>query len=344
MPKSSIRKKKLRKKPPKKKYDEYFDGGYYEVIRKGRNVFTRLKMTEEEHAQWMLQIKENRPKLYNEIKQLINEVTGLINSYNKIFIIAGIVSFAFDEWESNPEVDDSDPELAIEYCHSIALTSGNSNHGILPSKEILNKIYELLKTIRSKFKYYYLFEDINSEGLEVKSEIRASIIVETLYIRGEGYLKHIKELFTELFSPHDVFFQKHYSFKSSDIIKTFERLEHSFRSRLTSVDKKPNLIFLERFQRWQLSGANSPGSFLQQNPGFAVENGMAALYYILEISSFEKLYRIRHFNETQEKVVKALALKFGDNKDFGDCEVLNESKIYSYPSLREKMKIIIYFL
>jgi hypothetical protein len=334
VPKSHVRKNKIKKKKVGKEYDEYFDGGYYEVFRRGKNVFSRLKMTKEEHAQWMLQIEENRPKLFEEIKQFIEEVKSLIFAHDKIFIIGGIASLAFDEMENNQGTDDSDPEVAMEYCQSIALTSQNLNSGVPPTKEILDKIYELLKTIRSHFKYYYIFENANQEP-DVKSEIRASMIAETLYIRGEGYLKHIKELFTELFSSHDSFFQKHYSFHSSDIIKTFEDLENSFRSRLTSKDRIPNPIFLSRFRWWQLTGNGSPETFLKQNPGFAVENGVAALYYIHEINSFEKLYRIRHLDEIQEKVVKALALKFNENSNFGDCEVLNESKIFLYPIVQE---------
>ncbi|UAY53176.1 hypothetical protein [Ferruginibacter albus] len=335
MPKSPIRKKKVKKKKSKKEYDDYFDGGYYEVIRKGKNVFTRLKMSKQEHAAWMLQIEENRPKLYEEIKQDIERVKNLINSHDKIYIIAGIASLAFEEMENNPEKDESDPEVSMEYCQSIALAFDNEST-VIPTKEVLQKIYELIKKIRNDFKYYYLFENVNKQIPDVQAEIRAGMISESLYIRGEGYLKHIKELFAELFSSHDTFFQKHFGFNSGDIIKTIEDLEYSFRSRLTSKEGKPNPIFLNSFRKWQLSENNTPQSFLQQNPGFAIENGMPALYYVLEISSFEKLYRIRHLNEVQKKVVEVLSLKFGDNTEFGNCEILNDSKIFSYPIVQGK--------
>ncbi len=339
MPESRKRKKKKTKKTlTTKKYDEIFDGGWYEVARRGRNVFQRLKMTKEQHEEWMKQIQENIPKFYEEIKAKIEKVVALINKYDKIFVIGGVASVAMDERMTNFEEDTSDPETSIEYCQSIALATANTNVGVIPTTEVIKDIYEQLKQIKSDFGWYYKFQYVGTDDSDIKSRVRSSMIGETMNVRGEGYLKHIEELFHELFTPHDAIFQKHYGFLSSDIVKTIKRLEYSFCLRVTSPEGQPHPTFLYELNKWQLTGSGDQRDFVRKNPGLAIENGLPALYSPLNIPDTEKLYRIRHFDETQEKVVKALALELEDNSVFAEhstFEILNESRIFTNPFVKD---------
>lgn len=335
MPQSRKRKIKKPKKTSKKiKYDEVFDGGWYEVARRGRNVFQRLKMTKEQREEWMKQIEENVPKFYEEIKTKIERVVALINQYDKIFIIGGVASVAMDDHLANLEEDTSDPETSIEYCQSIVLATPNTNIGVIPAIEVIKDIYEQLKQIKSDFRWYYKFQFVGTDDSDIKSTVRSNMIGESMDVRGEGYLKHIEELFHELFTPHDSIFQKYYGFNSADIIKTIKALEYSFCLRVTSSKGQPHVTFLYEFNKWQLTGSGDQRDFARKNPGLAIEKGIPALYYPLNIPDTEKLYRIRHINEVQEKVVKALALGFGDNSVFAEhsaFEILNESRIFTNP-------------
>lgn len=336
MPQSRKRKKNRKTHRPKK-YDEVYDGGWYEVARRGRNVFQRLKMTEEQYQEWMKQIQENVPKFYEEIKGKIEKVVALINQYDKIFVVGGVASVAMVEGMANPEEDTSDPETSIEYCQSIALATANTNSGVIPSIEQIKDIYEQLKQIKSDFGWYYKFQYVGTDDSDIKSTVRSNMIGETMNVRGEGYLKHIEELFHELFTPHDAIFQKHYGFSSSDIIRTLKRLEYSFCLRVTSPDGQPHPTLLYELNKWQLSRNGDQMEFVRKNPGLAIENGLPALYSPLNIPDTEKLYRIRHFDETQEKVVKALTLELGDNSVFAEhspFEIMNESRIFTNPIVK----------
>jgi hypothetical protein len=64
--------------------------------------------------------------------------------------------------------------------------------------------------------------------------MRKAIIGERLFIRGDGYLSHIEQLFLEMFAPYESFFLERYEFKPSDIIDTFKQLESSFTLRVAS--------------------------------------------------------------------------------------------------------------
>lgn len=336
MPKSHVRKKSKKSKKSVPKVDEVFDGGWYEVTRSGKNVFSRLKMTKEEHQQWINQIKDNLPKFFEEIKTKIKEAVDLINSYDKIFVLGGIASIASNKMITIQD-DNSDAETAMEYCQSIAMATDNSNKSKRPDSDTLDKIYELLTSIRSDFQYYYGLEHLNATKSKIESDIRFKMISESLLIRGEGYMCHVKELFKDMFSLHDDFFQKHYGFKSNDIIRTFEQLESSFTLRVASPIGEPHPFLEFKVNQWGMQTQGNmkyPEDFAKENPGVIVEAGKLRIYPITDILNFDKLYGIRHFDDTQKSVAKALSLKFGENKIFTDhspCEVLNESKVFTYP-------------
>ncbi|MEO7536475.1 MAG: hypothetical protein ABIU30_21615 [Ferruginibacter sp.] len=341
MPKSHIRKKSKKRKKSVPKIDEVFDGGWYEVTRSGKNVFSRLKMTKEEHEQWINQIKDNLPKFQEEIKTKIRKVVDLINSYDKIFVLGGIASIASNKMITIQD-DNSDAETAMEYAQSIAMATDNSNKGKRPDSSTLDKIYSLLTSIRSDFQYYYGFEHLNATKSKIESDIRFKMISESLLIRGEGYMCHIKELFKDMFSLHDDFFQKHYGFKSNDIIRTFEQLESSFTLRVASPIGEPHPFLEFKLNQWKIQtqgNGNYPEDFAKQNPGIIVEEGKLRIYPISYIEYFDKLYGIRHFDDKQKSVVKALSLKFGENKVFTEhsvYEVINESKIFTYPIVEDE--------
>jgi hypothetical protein len=115
MPKSKGRKKKKHPKNNSKKQITRSNG--MEIVRKGRNVYVKSSLSEEQHQAYLEQIKENHPKAYEEIKKLIDETVTLINEYDKIFVIGGIAAFGYNQMISNP-ADDGLSETLIEYCRA----------------------------------------------------------------------------------------------------------------------------------------------------------------------------------------------------------------------------------
>ena len=344
MAKSKIRKKKKPKAKNTKK--EVFIRGGMELIRKGKNVFIRNRMTEEEHAQYIEQIKENHPKIYKQAKELIDEVVEKINSFDKIFVLGGIASFSYMKVLSDNS-DDSFSETVIEYCQSIALATPNDNKGKLPTGEVLQQIRELLIKIRKCFDDYYGYENIVGKYPKIQAELRYRMILDTLYVRGEGYIKHIRHLFIEMFSSHNAFFEKHYGFKVENLLETFSKLEESYGCRMQMPNGLPHPIQRLKFTKWVDENREKitekmkrTGEYLNDfskaHPEVIVHNNGVIIYPLNNINTYDKLYGIRHFNEVQKKVVKSLSLKFGENKVFSEpekfkYEILNRSKIYSCP-------------
>jgi len=348
MPKSKVRKKK--KSKPKVDRKEVINLPGMQIIRKGKNIFMKNTMNEDEHAAYLKQLQENRPKVYDEIKDLINQTVDKINSYDKILVLGGIASYGYMKMLID-ESDDGKYETTIEYCQSIATATPNLNKGKVPTPEILKEIYELLITIRSHFAAYYAVEHVTGKHSEIQSDLRYHMIAETLYIRGEGYLTHIRQLFIEMFSPHDVFFEKHYGFKSKDILDTFDKLEESYVCRLMMPNGRPHPVQTAKLHKWMeknkgkvtrqmIESGAYLNEFTKEHPEVIVHNNGVILYPLNQINTYDGLYKIRHYNETQKKVTTALALKFEGNKVFAEpekfkYEILNKSEIYANPIIQD---------
>jgi hypothetical protein len=143
MPISKNRNKKKKKVNTKKKIDkEIFDDGWMRFERQGKNIFMSNSMSEEEHAAWLKQLKANRPLFYLDIRKQIDKLVATINSYDKIFVLGGISSYATQKMMSD-ENDDGVSEIAMEYCQSIALSSNNIS-SLRPNADHLKEIFESL--------------------------------------------------------------------------------------------------------------------------------------------------------------------------------------------------------
>lgn len=360
MKKKKKLKKKVRNTPQKKNIKQKksidreripYGPGFIEVVRKGKNIVITKKFTEEQQSELLKDIQENRPNLYNDTKELIRQTVDLINEYDKIFIIGGVAAYGLYQMMIDDAKDDGLSETILEYCQSAALATENTNRGNIPPGDVLNQIYQNIGNIRHNFGEYYQTEAITNRYSEIESRIRLDMILETMVVRGEGYLAHINELFHELFAPHDDFFKSHYGFISSDIINVFQDLEDAFCCRVLLPNGQPHPVLEEKLARWryenrerltqeEILNGSDINDFGKAYPEFIVENNDFILYSMRDNRTLDKLFRLRSLNEVQRKVVQCLSIAFGENKDFaGDSkyyyEILNESKIYLKPIIRQ---------
>lgn len=360
MKKKKKHKKKVRNTPKKKNIKKSksidreripYGPGFIDVVRKGKNIVMTKKFTTEQQDELLEAIRENRPNLYSDTKELIQQTVDLINEYDKIFIIGGVAAFGLYQMMTDGEKDDGLSETVLEYCQSAALATPNKNRGKMPSGKELHEIYENIKTIRSNFVNYYQTEAITGRYSLIESRMRLEMILETVLIRGEGYLKHIYQLFNQMFAPHDRFFQDHYGFQSKDIITTFEKLEEAFGCRLQLPSGLPHPVQSYKLAKWMSDNEGKVtqedietgrylNDFVKTNPEVIVKDNGVILYRMNVVDTLEELFRIRHFDDVHKRVVQSLALSFGDNAAFiGNerykYEILNESRINTRPIVKQ---------
>ncbi len=347
MPKS-----KGRKKPKKikgrfvKKEVRNING--VKIVRKGRNVFMKSTLTAEEREAYLKQIRENYPKVYEEIQALISEVVMLINQYDKIFVLGGIAAFGYNKMLTDPS-DDGLSETLIEYCQSIAMATPNSQKGKKPTGKDLGRINDLLIKIRMYTSNYFSFEGATGKFSQIQSELRHDMISENIFMRGEGYMKHVIELFLEMFEGHDDFLNKHYGFTSQDVLNTLNKLEESFGCRIMLPNGRPHpvqtiklnaYILKNKISKKEIISGDYLTGFAKENPEVIVQNNGVILYRLNDIETYDQLFQIRHYDDVQERVVKSLAMEFGANMSFitpdkFKYEVLNKSDIFNFPIVKE---------
>lgn len=236
----------------------------------------------------------------------------------------------------------------IEYAQSICTASPNLNKGVIPTTKQADAIIKQLTHIRKSFSHYYGSERLVGKHAGVEGNIRANMLLQSLFIRGDGHYQHVKEIFSELFHPHDDFFKKHYDFTSANLLDTFEQLEDSFCCRVVMPDKMPHPASHARFNNWMKNMTAEEGvkrglhpivAFGVDNPDIVVEDGHVLTYSIKEPATNRELYKIRPRYESHKKVIETLSIPFGDNSSFLNpnfkAEPLNDSLIYKYPIIRE---------
>lgn len=340
MPLSRGRKTKNKKKTPKKKrtnsnYEEFNANGV-KVYRQGKNVFVQTNRTQEQQDELIESIKKNRPLLLDTLKVSIDRITEIFSNYNNFQLLGGLCYNLFVNHDNSE--DDGASQLALEYGLSFS-TALKNNPKVSPTSDILNELIELLLSTRQTYNHYVMTEFVDSKNSEIENHLRYKTILESLFMRGNGYMQHIYAIFEELFSGHDDFLQKHYGFNTVDILETILQLEDSYYCRVILENGIPHWKAYDRFKEWQkfqginsfLMGDDKPMiNFLADNPDFVSTKSKPSGYGIHDIAQFEELYKIRYRKPIHKKVVESLSIEFGDNIDFLNPKFaglpLNESK------------------
>ena len=335
--------KKLKQSIKKVDRDVFSRDGL-EIIREGKNIFLRNNRTPEQHKEYLERVKNYRPDHLEKIKNQIDEITQIFKSYDKIKLL-GALNYNHIINQFNPQ-DDGLSEVTLEYGLSFA-TSIKGNSTKAPTAEIINRLIDLLVTVRHDYNGYIMSESVTGKYSDLESNIRFRIILELLYVRGDGYPEHIYTIFKELFSGHDEFFEDKYGFTSSDLLYTILQLEDSFCCRLTLPNGLPHPASHARFVEWSKNKKkeeiiNSKKHFIdlfgEENPDLIVEHTKIHSYKIDDLSSYNDLFKIRFRTDTQKKVVPAISQFFGDNSEFLDPKFkgmpLNNTTISTHPIIK----------
>ncbi len=346
MPVSRSRKQKKSNKKRQSQDREVFKDGPIEIVRQGRHIFMRNRMTEAQHRRYIEQVKEGRPIAYEDIKSMISNVKAQIDNYDRLFVMSGLSAMCLFKMQTDKE-DDGLSEVTLEYAQSLILAdSENPNKGKIPDHKAMMSILDTLKEIRHHFKWYFISESIAEKYPPIQAAVRRDMITETLYVRGEGYLQHIYELFKELFGPHDHKLREKLEFESQDIPAAFEHFELGLAMRMLMPDGSPHPLQSKIFRQWMSKNKPSKASivsgdylndFAKDHPEIIVENNGVILYRLNYINLTDRLFKINFLgNEKEQKIAKALSISFGDNQEFKNpekikYEVLNKTQIYHKP-------------
>lgn len=324
MPLSRGRKNKKKKGLPKQKKAKaerfFLPGG--EIVREGKNVFVRTNRTDLEQEELVNNLRASRPELLKSLQESIDRVIAIFSNYDKIKLLGMIACNMI--LKNNDPNDDGACELAMEYGQSFA-TAVTSDSMDQPTPAVGNELLRTLYAIRKTYTEYVMTEFTESAANATENHLRFKTIMESLYMRGDGYPQHIYKIYEGLFAGHDPFLQEKYGFTSRDILETFHQVEDSFSTRVVLREGVAPMASYQRFTEWRLSKGlthfraddKQPMlDFFADNPAIAVEEGRPADYLINDITTMEELYRVRFRRDVHRKVVEAISMQFKENADF----------------------------
>ena len=314
------------------------------------------------------QIKNDRERYFNWIKDEIETVINLINKYDKIYVLGAIAAkllentpSAYDQIQDhfqgtdvvnlNKNVDE-EIEVVLEYAINIATATANENVGIIPANDNIQEIINQLVRIKTNINLFEISNEISPEASRSDQWLRSMTIQNSLNVRGEGYQNHIELIYQEVFGPFDQFLTQYYGFNSNEIHQSIKRLDYLVYSKISN--ELGAFLSHKRFVEWseslgdsQLeeemnkSGKHFMEMFIDANPDLRIDGlpGKVGLHPLDSIESVNKIFKIVPACTQERKIYEQFSIEFGANKIFFEPEKfkafpLNDSNIYFKPILK----------
>ncbi len=314
------------------------------------------------------QIKNDRERYFQWIKDEIETVISLINKYDKIYVLGGIAAKLLETTpnlydqitESTQEIDtvgikknvDEEIEVVLEYAINIATATDNKKVGVIPTHDNIQEIINQLIKIKTNINMFEISNEISPEASRSDQWLRSMTILNSLNVRGAGYQNHVESIYQEVFGPFDQFLSQYYEFNSNDIFQTIRRLDFLVYSKI--ANELGAALSHKRFVEWSeslgdsrieeemnKSGKHFMELFTDANPDLRIDEmpGKIGLHPLDAIESVNTIFKIVPFTVQEKKIYEQFSIEFGENKLFFKPDKfkafpLNDSNIYFKPILR----------
>ena len=347
------KKKNKHKKSKVKVQCEIHDFGAFKIEKIGKTLIYKSNLTQQEHKKNIERIKKNRPKFKQDIDNKINEVLSIIEKYNPFSLLQNIVfENQILNLEDYQESTEDRFEIFIEYAQSLIVSCKKHGWGNNPNKEVLGKFSKLIKEIVFDTVWYFgtEFAEKYSEDseIQIREEIRFKSISNYLFMRGDSFESHDKEMINDLFTKHSAFFKSHYDLTYNQIIDGIYSIKQSIEDNLNSqlqvmIElKKTHEIFCD----WVVT----------QDDSLSQEELIEKFHKIPEIIKINKKAQklqpkedymiIAPSNKIPKKLLKILSTDLGNNEmflQFNKCWPINDTIIYEKPLIEHNHKYYCFF-
>lgn len=253
----------------------------------------------------MKELLERKDEIGAELPSKIDNIIDIFKRFNSIQLLGGIGLKLYANLP-NPEQHfmkmiglnendlDEDSEVISEYAMSIGTAIPNDSQEI-PSDEDIEKLYVAIKELKIAS---WFMEMPTEEELKEDEWLTWQTHIHMMNVRGDGYMIFVEEIFKQLFTPHNVFFIKHYGFSIDTLYYFVSKIEERIYSHIGT----PYGAYL----LW--NKMRETGSFDLENP--------ITMYQKDDYENSDKIFKIEPENEEERKLLDALSITFGDNADF----------------------------
>lgn len=335
------------------KNEEKFDSENYVINQDGSNVTILHSRTDEEQKNLIERMKKARIELPAEISIKINELIKIIEKNNPLLILQFISGkYQILDIENYKESTEKRLEIYGEYTQSIIASCTKFDFSKTPDEKILNDFERIIKDVVKLIEQYFMFEfaDKCSSDISVTKQnfLRFKSIMNHIYLRGDSFDIHEKEMMDELFDSHSVFFFENYGFSYEDIKNCINEIENTITGYYNSLREyhKNGIEIHSIYKNW----------VVEQNNNLSIEELMVDFNKLPEVISFKnkieegstssELGLLSPQKEVYIKILAEISLKLGENKVFKGHNpywVINESSIYRKPLIKYNESYYCYF-
>lgn len=303
------------------------------------------------------------------MSKCINEIIECFKTYDSVMLLGGIGLRLLDnvpnlekhflsQLNGQPLTQDEDTEVVAEYAMNFGLAIPNDGRET-PDEGIIDDLFSCLKSLKIAFS---LFEQ-PEEADDNEATFTWLSQMETIGVRGDGYMIHIESVYKELFYPHTSFFESHYGFSVQQLFDFCTTIENRIVSKIGSQDSVYGAYkSWERWKEWAdkeygddpiaelKSGTNHRHfleGFLEDNPDLAgnEDKSHCILYQPDDFENSNKIFWIIPQNDQEKNILDALSQNFGDNADFiseGEYKgnVMNNTNIFARPIVKDGDKYL----
>lgn len=279
------------------------------------------------------------PKLRSEIDRAIERLLEIGRCFDPLPIISHVaVILQFHDPEKHQSASDTG-EPQVEHLVSLLLSQAHPSPGAIPTPDILQECFDLLESIQHKYPMFYYGSTRNPDDL------RADVMINTQFVRGEAYAYHVQKQFLELGATHDDFLEQYLGFTSVDILSLLRHAHLQINSAVNNrMDRSSELCDEIVRLHEQKTGSVSAGTRFEQAVAavndleFRSNNDALVGEFIarIESSAPPEVLEITARSSKDGAILDALSTRFGENVQFVDVPKwrgwpLNPSAVHHKP-------------
>lgn len=315
-------------------------------------------------GQLLLIVLKDKDTISTSIEEHINTIEQYFRKYDSVQLLGAIGLYLLDNipniekrfYEQINEtkmVLDENAEVLAEYSLNFALALPNDG-----KENPTNQIIEDLKARLKALLYTYLYLDMPLESNSLKA-IEWLIHMDTIVVRGDGYQKHIYEVFKEMFIPHSHFYQNEFGYSIEQLLDFFMDLENRVFCKIADSNNIYGAMKMyERWRKWEeqhyepmkdMASSHSRdfnnglfGEFFEANPDVPhTDDGMQFLMYQPnDYTNSNMIFWVYPQNNFEEKILDSLSMKYGENSLFlkdGEFKgnIMNGHSIFEKPFVKD---------
>ena len=348
-------KKTKRQQPrPKKKKNRYVPK---ESISSQREMFKAI-------GKGLQDVLADKEKLNESIQGHINHIERLFRRYDSVQLLGSVGLYLIDNLPNiekhfmagiaGKQMDlDEDAEVIAEYALNFGLSVPNDGKES-PTKEIIIELREGLRSLLNVYRLIDMPLENNAEQF-----IDWMTHSESIGVRGDGYQKHIYEVFIEMFRPHSAFYESVFGFSIDELFSFFMDLENRLVCKIGDQNTAYGAMQLhDLWMKWEEKTYGTKedgfdfskqdfskgmfGEFFEANPdvGHTDDWNQFVLYEPDDFSASDRVFWVWPQNDVEKRILETLSVEFGSNANFiaeGEFKgnIMNGHSIYEKPFVKD---------